>query len=81
MIIILMILIAIGATLTIINFNEGDPANGTFWSISTVISIIALIIAANEPKPIDTYRNKVTLEITFRNGVAIDSTVIYKSKK
>ena len=30
------------------------------------------------PKPIDVYRGKTTLEITYRDSVAIDSTVVYK---
>ena len=28
--------------------------------------------------PIDVYRGKTTLEITYRDSVAIDSTVVYK---
>lgn len=31
-------------------------------------------------KPMDVYRGKTTLEITYRDSVAIDSTVIYKVK-
>lgn len=34
----------------------------------------------NEPEAIDVYRGKTTLEITYRDSVAIDSTVIYKMK-
>ena len=30
------------------------------------------------PKPIDVYRGKTTLEITYRDSVAVDSTVVYK---
>ena len=29
-------------------------------------------------KPLDVYRGKTTLEITYRDSVAIDSTVVYK---
>ena len=31
-------------------------------------------------KPMDVYRGKTTLEITYRDSVAIDSTVVYKVK-
>ena len=31
-------------------------------------------------RPIDVYRGKTTLEITYRDSVAIDSTVVYKVK-
>ena len=38
------------------------------------------LVHYNEPKPIDVYRGKTTLEITYRDSVAIDSTVVYKTK-
>ena len=31
-------------------------------------------------RPLDVYRGKTTLEITYRDSVAIDSTVVYKVK-
>lgn len=34
----------------------------------------------NKPTAIDVYRGKTTLEITYRDSVAIDSTVVYKMK-
>ena len=36
------------------------------------------IIDYNEPTALDVYRGKTTLEITYRDSVAIDSTVVYK---
>lgn len=33
-----------------------------------------------EPTAIDVYRGKTTLEITYQDSVAIDSTVVYKVK-
>ena len=32
------------------------------------------------PKAIDVYRGKTTLEITYRDSVAVDSVVVYKMK-
>ena len=32
----------------------------------------------DKPTAIDVYRGKTTLEITYRDSVAIDSTVVYK---
>ena len=32
----------------------------------------------NTPTALDVYRGKTTLEITYRDSVAIDSTVVYK---
>ena len=36
------------------------------------------IITADTPTALDVYRGKTTLEITYRDSVAIDSTVVYK---
>jgi hypothetical protein len=33
----------------------------------------------NTPTALDVYRGKTTLEITYRDSVAIDSTVVYKA--
>lgn len=33
-----------------------------------------------QPTALDVYRGKTTLEITYRDSVAIDSTVVYKVK-
>lgn len=34
----------------------------------------------NKPEAIDVYRGRTTLEITYRNSVAVDSVVVYKMK-
>ena len=33
-----------------------------------------------EPTAIDVYRNKTALEITYKDGVPIDSVVVFKNK-
>lgn len=43
--------------------------------------LILLDTIAPNPSAIDVYRGKTTLEITYRDSVAIDSSVIYKVKK
>ena len=52
-----------------------------------LISFIGLVVIGvaigvctpnHEPTPLDVYRGKTTLEITYRDSVAIDSTVVYK---
>lgn len=32
----------------------------------------------NEPPAIEVYRGNTTLEITYRDGIPVDSTVVYK---
>ncbi len=63
-----------------IDFDE-SKANTIFFAIIGFISIIAIIIYVNTPKPIDVYKNKTTLEITYKNGIPIDSVVVFKDKE
>lgn len=60
------------------------------WYDSTLISAFGgVFIAAaffilfedKMPQAIDVYRGKTTLEITYRNGVPVDSVVVFKTEK
>lgn len=42
------------------------------------LAIMHLIIADDEPTPIDVYRGRTTLEITYRDSIPIDSVVVFK---
>ena len=44
---------------------------GVIWTV---------FLTHDEIQPLDVYRGKTTLEITYRDSVAIDSTVVYKVK-
>lgn len=39
-----------------------------------------ICVHKNTVFPIDVYRGNTTLEITYKDGVAIDSTVVWKNK-
>ena len=41
---------------------------------------IATLSLIEKPKAIDVYRGNTTLEITYKNGIAVDSTVVFKNK-
>ena len=46
-----------------------------------LISGAVLMIHDREiPTAMDVYQGKTTLEITYRDGVAVDSTVVFKDK-
>ena len=54
---------------------------------TAIIGVIILLSAYHidtkqitKPTALDVYRGKTTLEITYRDSVAIDSTVVYKVK-
>ena len=52
------------------------------WVKLAIIVEIAFLIVSKHPTPtaLDVYRGKTTLEITYRDSVAIDSTVVYKEE-
>ena len=48
------------------------------WIVAS--SYMSYYDTKNTPTALDVYRGKTTLEITYRDSVAIDSTVVYKVK-
>ena len=53
-------------------------------SLSLTVAVLMLMSILETKRPIptalDVYRGKTTLEITYRDSIAIDSTVVYKVK-
>lgn len=48
--------------------------------IVSCIIFILYLICCRRPQAMDIYRGKTTLEITYKDGVPIDSTVVWKDK-
>ena len=65
-----------------------DKKNNVVGTIIIIISVALFLFAAaykpqnkrNSPKAIDVYRGKTELEITYRDTIAIDSTVVWKKE-
>lgn len=75
-------IILIGAIFLYIEWAETGL---TLVAIGGILGLIGAIghqveIDKNIPTALDVYRGKTTLEITYRDSVAIDSTVVYKVK-
>lgn len=53
---------------------------GLFCALFTVLAVQSRLYGdyKSEMKPIDVYRGKTTLEITYRDSVPIDSVVVFK---
>lgn len=51
-------------------------------SLTVAVLMFTGILETKNPRPIalDVYRGKTTLEITYRDSVAVDSVVVYKVK-
>ena len=87
-IIIALVLIIILFVCSIVTLIENEILEDTDFTrtilgIFTGCSMIAmfLIIAyLCRPKAIDVYRDKTTLEITYKNNVPIDTVVVWKGK-
>ena len=61
----------------------GKVMEGFGWGLMAgIISCLCFVqtFNVNIPTALDVYRGKTTLEITYRDSVAIDSTVVYKVK-
>ena len=50
----------------------------TCFVVGFILFICCAIDKETNPTAIDVYRGKTTLEVTYKNGVAIDSTVVFK---
>ena len=63
-----------------------DKIDSFFLGMTLGIIIVSAIVAfcifndSKYPTPLDVYRGKTTLEITYRDSVAIDSVVVFKNK-
>ena len=61
--------------------NDDDPFMLFILKCSIVfafIILIATLFLKEKPKAIDVYKGKTTLEITYKDRVPIDSTVVWK---
>lgn len=79
------IMLLIIAIIISINVITNDDSNFVYTIIGSLIAIlvlsgIALLQEYFDPSisPMDVYKGKTTLEITYRDSIAIDSTVVWK---
>jgi hypothetical protein len=85
---IITLIIAIVVYVSILCLADNEDNRGLIiiggWAKFIIISVIVFLIDSKYPTPtptptaLDVYRGKTTLEITYRDSVAIDSTVVYK---
>lgn len=47
-------------------------------TVLTFIIFVLVIVYMTEPRAIDVYKGNTALEITYKNGIPIDSTVVWK---
>ena len=64
------------------NKSEPDGNFVTVYSfVFSFIVFILLLLHVNKPTAMDVYRGQTTLEITYKDKVPVDSTVVWKNNK
>lgn len=81
---VLLLILVFFAFLEAKDIINGCEIDGKFYVIFTLvlscIIFVMYLINFNKPRAIDVYKGKTTLEITYKNKVPIDSTVVWKDK-
>jgi len=80
-IIVIGIVLTVAPTAVIIYLDTKCIENNVLSFVCGFISCLGAAMLStrqNTPTAMDVYREKTTLEITYRDSVAIDSTVVYK---
>lgn len=79
---ILTAMILLLSAMCIIDIIKGNEFDSNFFVYTLfVYSFLVLLLLLSyvyKPKAIDVYRGKTTLEITYKDRVPIDSTVVWK---
>ena len=78
-----LLIVSITVLALILLYTKTEDEDLSKVLLTIIFSCLALgsllsIINYNEPTALDVYRDKTILEITYRDSVAIDSTVVYK---
>lgn len=77
--VILFVLVIAGISITFSD-DYDSRAFGIIISFFILIVFILVFIQDMQPTAMDVYEGKTTLEITYKDGVPVDSTVVWKSK-
>lgn len=77
----MILLLSVRCIIDIIKGN-GFYSNFFIWTLFVYSFLVFLLLLSYvcKPKAIDVYRGKTTLEITYKDRVPIDSTVVWKNK-
>lgn len=80
MLLLIFIFIAVLLTILIcsILLNSDKDFIVLISTILTFIIFVLVIVYMTEPRAINVYRGNTTLEITYKDGIPVDSTVVWK---
>ena len=75
-----ILLLILGISVAIVIEDDGADISIILIGILSIVAITLIVLQLSEPKPIDVYRGKTTLEITYKDSIPVDSTVVWKNK-
>ena len=80
---IIIVSMVIGWILTLVDNGErGFPIGFVGGIIGVAIPAILFVgVISEQPSAMDVYQGKTTLEVTYKDSVAIDSTVVFKEDR
>ena len=79
-ILVFTIIVLIYLFILIIVDDKKEELLARFLFLYLFLILLLLISYVTKPKAIDVYKGKTTLEITYKDKVPIDSTVVWKNK-
>lgn len=78
---VILIMLIVVAAISIDANDDGSCLIGLLGGIFIAVLMYTAFEEANPPiQPIDVYRGRTTLEITYRDSVAVDSVVVWKEE-
>ncbi len=82
-VIIIIVSMLVGWLLTLFDDFERNFPYGLIGGIIGVIipALLLMYISITQPKAIDVYKGRTTLEITYKDGIPVDSAVVFKVKE
>lgn len=81
MTILILLLIGLLVISLIMLENEIGLELSKFSLTGLLICLIIETINVDKPSAMDVYQGKTTIEITYKDGIAVDSVVVFKKNK
>ena len=80
-----ILFLVLGIVALVIGFVEDSDAaaaglGGTLFALGGLFGTIGILSPSTSPQLIDVYRGKTTLEITYKDSIPIDTTVVWKDE-
>ena len=83
-----LILISVGLLGIFFGLTYDNDVFAIVWLVSCIFFVLGVVITLyyvidkeNNPTAMDVYQGKTTLEITYKDRVAVDSVVVFKERR